>query len=95
MRADAVDLLQVKAEQNVGQIIPSDDDQPVGFLQVGPDLAEKDVRRETDRAGEAFADLLTQGAFDFQREFARGRHLAFDAHEAAGHLVDRADLLDR
>jgi len=27
-------------------------------LQIGADLAEKDVRRKADRAGEAFADLL-------------------------------------
>jgi hypothetical protein len=65
------------------------DDQSVGLLQVGADLAEK------DRAGEAFADLIVQRPFDFEGERAGGRHLAFGAHQAAGHFVDRADLLDR
>ena len=72
-----------------------DDDEPVRLLQVGANLAEKDVRREADRAGEAFADLLAQGAFDLRRQLARGRDLAFGAHKPACHFVDRHDLLDR
>jgi hypothetical protein len=43
-------------------------------LQVGADLAEKHVRREADRAGEAFADLLAQGAL-LSGQLARNRHL--------------------
>ena len=93
--ADAVDVLQFETEQNPGQIVMRDDDQPVRLLQVGADLAEKDVRRDADRAGEALADLLAQGAFDLQRQFARDQHLALGSHQAAGHLVDRHDLLDR
>ena len=72
-----------------------DDDQPVRLLQVGADLAEKDVGRDADRAGEAFADLLAQGPLDLQRQFARDRDLALGSHQAAGHFVDRHDLLDR
>ncbi|MGA8754756.1 MAG: hypothetical protein WB611_00255, partial [Stellaceae bacterium] len=49
--ADAVDLLQFEAEQNVGQIVMGDDDQPVRLLQVGADLGEKDIGRDADRAG--------------------------------------------
>jgi hypothetical protein len=45
--------------------------------------------------GEAFADLLAQDPFDLERELARGRHLPFGAHEPAGHLIDRHDLVDR
>jgi hypothetical protein len=65
-RADAVDVLQFEAEQNVGQLVMGDDDKSVRLLQVGTDLAEEDVRREADRAGEAFADLLAQRAFDLR-----------------------------
>jgi hypothetical protein len=57
-RADAVDLLQFEAEQNLGQVVLGDDDKPVRLLQVGADLAEKDVRRDADRASEALANLL-------------------------------------
>ena len=74
--ADAVDLLQFEAEQDAGEIVVRDDDQAVRLLQVGSDLAEKDVRREADRAGEAFADLIAQGPLHLQRQFARNRHLA-------------------
>jgi len=94
-RADAVDLLQFEAEKDVGQVVFGDDDKPVGLLQVRTDLAEKDVGREADRAGEAFTDLLAQRLFHLEREFARGRHLPLGSHQAAGHLVDRADFLDR
>ena len=94
-RADAVDVLQLEAEQNSGQVVLGDDHQPVGLLQVGPDLAEKHVRRDADRAGEAFADLLAQGPFHLQRQFPGNRHLPFGAHQLAGHFVDRAHLLDR
>ena len=93
--ADAVDLLQFEAEQNVGQIVMGDDDQPVRLLQIGADLAEKDVGRDADRAGEALADLLAQGALDLQRQFARLIDLALGSHQPAGHFVDRHDLLDR
>jgi hypothetical protein len=55
-RADPVDLLQFEAEQNLGQVLLRDDDQPVRLLQIGADLAEKDVRRDADRAGEALAN---------------------------------------
>jgi hypothetical protein len=94
-RADAVDLLQFEAEQNVGQIIAGDHDEAVGFLQIGTDFAEKDVGREADRAGEALADLLAQRAFDFQRELAGERYLSFSAHQEARHFIDRANLFDR
>jgi hypothetical protein len=55
MRADAVDVLQFETEQNVRQVVVGDDNEPVRFLQIGPDLAEKHVGRDADRAGEAFA----------------------------------------
>jgi hypothetical protein len=93
--ADAVDLLQLEAEQNAGKIVMRDDDQPVGLLEIGADLAEKHVGRDADRAGEAVADLLAQGALDLQRQFARDGDLPFGSHQPAGHLVDRHDLLDR
>ena len=48
-----------------------DDDEPVRLLQIGADLAEKHIGRDADRAGEALADLLAQGAFDLQRQLAR------------------------
>jgi hypothetical protein len=67
-RADAVDLLQLEAERNVGQLVIGDDDKAIRLLQIGTDLAEKDVRREADRAGEAVSDLLPQGALDLQGE---------------------------
>ena len=79
----------------LGQIVMRDDDQPVRLLQIGADLAEKDVGRDADRAGEALADLLAQGALDLQRQFARDRDLALGSHQPAGHFVDRHDLLDR
>jgi hypothetical protein len=94
-RADAVDLLQLEPEEDVGQFVVGDDDQAVRLLQIGTDLAEKNIRREADRAGEAFADLLAQGALHLQGQFPRDRHLTFGAHQLAGHLVDRAHLLDR
>ena len=93
--ADAVDILQFEAEQNARQILVRDDGKAVRFLNVGTDLAEKHIRREADRAGEAFADLLAQRAFDLRRQFARDRHLPFGSHQAAGHLINRHDLLDR
>jgi hypothetical protein len=58
--ADAVDVLQVEAQQNFRQVLLGDDDQPVRLLQIGADLAEKHVGRDADRAGEAFADLVAQ-----------------------------------
>jgi hypothetical protein len=79
-RADAVDLLQFEAEQNLGQVILGDDDESVRLLQVGAHLAEKNIGRDADRAGEALADLLAQGALDLQRELARDRDLALGAH---------------
>ena len=94
-RADAVDLLQFEREQYVGQLVGGYDDQAVRLLQIGADLAEKDVRRDADRAGETFADLLAQNPFDLERELARHRHLPFGTHEPAGHLIDRHDLFDR
>jgi hypothetical protein len=94
-RADAVDLLQFEAEENIRQVVFRDDGEAVGLLQVETDLAEKHVGRDADRAGEAFADLVAQRAFDFERELARDRHLPFSFHQAAGHFVDRAHLLDR
>jgi len=35
--ADAVDLLQFEAKQDVRQVVFGDDDKPVGFLEVGTD----------------------------------------------------------
>ena len=49
-----------EAKQNLGQIVMGDDHQPVGFLPVGTDLAEKHIGRDADRAGEALADLVAQ-----------------------------------
>lgn len=72
-----------------------DDDQPVRLLQIGADLAQKDVGRDADRAGEALADLLAQRPLDLQRQLARNVDLALGSHQPAGHLVDRHDLLDR
>ena len=89
--ADAVDLLQFEAEQNVGQIVMGDDDQPVRLLQIRADVAEKHIGRDADRAGEALADLLVQGALDLQCQFARDRDLALGSYQPAGHLVDRHD----
>jgi hypothetical protein len=61
--ADAVDVLQFEVEQNAGQVVMRHDNEAVRLLQVGPDLAEKDVGRDADRAGKAFADLLAQRPF--------------------------------
>jgi hypothetical protein len=63
-------------------------------LQVGADLAEKDVWRDADRTGEAFPDLIVKSPLDFERELARDRHLPFGAHQLAGHFIDRANPLD-
>jgi hypothetical protein len=63
--ADAADLLQFEAEQSIGQVVFGDDDQAVRFPQSGTDFAEKHIRRDADRTGEAFADLIAQGPFDF------------------------------
>jgi hypothetical protein len=68
---------------------------PSGFLQIGTDLAKKHIGRDADRAGEAFAELVAQSAFDFERKLPRDRHLPLGAHETAGHFIDRANLLDR
>jgi hypothetical protein len=87
--ADAVDILQREAQQNVRQIVERDDDEPVRLLQIGPDLAEKDVWRQADRAGVAFADLLAQGPLDLERQRAGSRHLPFGSEKAAGHFIDR------
>ena len=71
-------------------------DQPVRLLQVGPDLAEKHVRRDADRAGEAFADLVAQGPLHLQGQCPRATGICRSVPiRRAGHLVDRADLLDR
>jgi hypothetical protein len=78
-RADAVDFLQVEPEQNLGQAVMRDDDEPVGLLQIGPDLAEEDIGRNPDRAGEAFAGLLAESPFYLERQLARDRHLALGA----------------
>ena len=88
-------LLQFEAQQNLRQVVLGDDDEAVGLLQIGADLAEKDVRRDADRTGEAFADLLAQRPLELQRQGAGDRHLPLVAHQAAGHLVDRHHLLDR
>jgi hypothetical protein len=68
---------------------------PSGFCRSDPTLPRKHVRRDADRASEAFADLLAQGLLHLQGQFPRDRHLPFGAHHLAGHLVDRAHLLDR
>ena len=94
-RADAVDLLQFEAEQNLRQVGLGDDDQAVRLLHVRGDLAEKHIGREADRTGEALADLGAQGGFEFEGELARDGHLPLGAHQPARHLVDRAHLLDR
>jgi hypothetical protein len=70
-------------------------DKPVRLLQIGADLAEKDVGRDADRTGEVFADLLAQRALDLLGQFERNRHLPLGAHQPAGHFVDRAYFLDR
>jgi hypothetical protein len=62
--ADAVNLLQFEAEQDIGQIVLRDDDQALRLLQVGADLTEKHVRREADGASQTLADLLSEGTFD-------------------------------
>jgi hypothetical protein len=93
--ADAVDLLQFEAQQNLRQVVFGDNDQPVGLLQVGTDFAEKDIRRDADRTGQAFADLLAQRPLELQRQGAGDRHLPLIAHQPAGDLVDRHHLLDR
>jgi hypothetical protein len=41
--------------ENLRQVLLGDDNQPVGFLQVGTDLAEKYVRGDAHRTGEATA----------------------------------------
>jgi hypothetical protein len=78
-------VLQLEAEQNPGQIFTGDDDKAVRLLQVGTDLAEKDVGREADGAGEALADLLAESPLDLEGQFPRGRHLALGAHEPTSH----------
>jgi hypothetical protein len=93
--ADAVDVLELKPEQNAKQVFLGYNHQAVGLLQIGTDLAEKDVRCDADRAGKALADLLAQGPLDLERQYARGLDLALGSHQPAGHLVDRHDLLDR
>jgi hypothetical protein len=54
---DAVDVLQLKAERNVRQVVIGDDGPPVRLVQIGPDLAEKNIWREADRAGQAVRGL--------------------------------------
>ena len=66
--ANAVDVLQFEAEQNLGQVVVRDDGKSVRLLEIGTDLAKKDVGRDADRAGEALADLLAQGALDLERQ---------------------------
>jgi hypothetical protein len=88
-------VLQVEAAQYAGQISLGDDDEPVRLLHVGPDLAEEHIRRQADRTGEAFADLLAQGTLHLQGQFPGNWDLPLGAHQAAGHFVDRAHLLDR
>jgi hypothetical protein len=39
--------------------------------------------------------MLAQSALDLHGQFPGGRHLPFGGHQLAGHLVDRAHLLDR
>jgi len=78
----------LKAEQDAGEVSLGDDDKPVRLLQIGPDLAEKHVRRDADRAGKAFAHLLPQRLFHLHGQLPRRRHLPLGAHQFAGHLVD-------
>ena len=73
--ADAVAVLQFETEQNPRQVIFGDDDQPVRFLQVGTDLAEKHVQRDADGGGEALADLVELGALYLERDRAGRRRL--------------------
>src|SRR5665213_3084209 len=94
-RADPVYVLQFEAKQDVRQLVVRDDDQPIRLLQVGADLAEEHVRRETDGTGHALTDLLTKRALDLERQCTRRRNLPFGPHEAARHLVDRQNLVDR
>jgi hypothetical protein len=54
---------------------------PSGFCRSDPDLAEKHVRRDADRAGEAFAYLFAQGAFHLHGQLPRNRHLPFGTHK--------------
>jgi hypothetical protein len=65
--ADAADLLQLEAEHHLRQIGIRDDHEAVRFLQVGAHLAEEDVRREADRAGEALRPSLESRGATAQR----------------------------
>jgi hypothetical protein len=47
-----------------------------------PTFAEKNIRREADRTGEALTDLLAQGPFDLHRQFTVDRDLALGSHQA-------------
>ena len=70
-------------------------DQPVGLLHVGRELGEQPVGRDADRTGQAFADVGADAGLDPVRERDRRVAVVLVVEQAAGDLVDRADLGDR
>jgi hypothetical protein len=72
-RADAVDLLQLQPEQHLRQVGFGDENEAVRLLHIGRDLAEEHIGRDADRAGEAFADLRAQSAFELVSTACRMR----------------------
>jgi hypothetical protein len=93
-RADAVNVGQVEAVQNVGQIILGNDDQAVRLLHVATDLTEEQAGSKPDRAGHAVANQFADGPLDLVRQFPCRRDLTLTPHQAARHFVNRTDFLD-
>lgn len=92
---DAAELFEVESAEAVGEIFVFDNDQAVGFLEVGGEFGEEGVGGDSDAAGEAGGEFAGDGVFDALGDFFGSCGITFFAEEPAPHLVDGADFLDR
>ena len=69
--------------------------QAVRLFPVGRYFGQKDIRGDTDRAGEALPDLGTDGGFDRLGQSDGFLGLAFVDGQGADHFIDGEDFFDR
>ena len=66
--ADARDIPYLQVKDGAGQLLNRQNDQPIRLLHVGSELGQQLVRRNADRARQAFSDLALDFALDVLRQ---------------------------
>jgi hypothetical protein len=94
-RPNAGDIAQVEVKNGARQLLDRKDDEAVGLLHVGRHLSKQLVRRNADRACQAFADLSLDLALDAPPQPFRHGRVLLHPIETARNFVDRHHLLNR